>query len=111
MDRWHIEPCKGNAEANMKYCMKENDFIEIGESPRQGKEMIYILQNKWFWKEADERNSIEVNSHQAMRTAELLKNMSKYKEISKHTCIGFMDRLVAENRVALRKCFQMHTGL
>ena len=37
MDRWHIEPCKGNAEANMKYCMKENDFIEIGESPRQGK--------------------------------------------------------------------------
>ena len=50
MDRWHIEPCKGNAEANMKYCMKENDFIEIGESPRQGKEMIYILQNKWFWK-------------------------------------------------------------
>ena len=50
MDRWHIEPCKGNAEANMKYCMKENDFIEIGESQDKEKEMIYILQNKWFWK-------------------------------------------------------------
>ena len=82
MDRWHIEPCKGNAEANMKYCMKENDFIEIGESPRQGKRNdIHIAKQMVLEGRPMKEIVLEVNSYQAMRTAELLK---KYVEIQRN---------------------------
>lgn len=30
---WHLELAKGTAAQNRKYCTKENNFIELGESP------------------------------------------------------------------------------
>ena len=85
MKRWHLEPCKGSPEANMKYCKKENDFIEIGEGPTQGKRNdIHIAKQMVIEGRPMKEIVLEVNSYQAMRTAELLKiyrNSKKFQNI------------------------------
>jgi len=82
MKRWYIEPCKGNAESNIKYCMKENDFIEIGESPRQGKRSdIKIAKEMAIAGKSMKEIVLEVNSFQAIRCAELVK---KYVETQRN---------------------------
>jgi len=82
MKRWYIEPCKGNAESNIKYCMKENNFIEIGESPRQGKRSdIKIAKEMAIAGKSMKEIVLEVNSFQAIRCAELVK---KYVETQRN---------------------------
>lgn len=37
LPRAHILAAKGSAEENFKYCSKQNDFVQFGECPKQGK--------------------------------------------------------------------------
>lgn len=45
----HLEPAKGDAETNRKYCTKEdvNDFFEDGDRPRSRKEIGEDEQARW----------------------------------------------------------------
>jgi len=72
MKRWHIEPCLGNPNQNMRYCMKENNYIELGQRPNQGKRSdIEFVKNNYARPMKD--LIMEVNSYQAIKFAETLK--------------------------------------
>lgn len=45
--RAHIEECKGNQEQNIKYCCKDNNYVEFGEKSKQGKrnDLKLLLEN------------------------------------------------------------------
>lgn len=74
MKRWHLEPCKGNPEQNIKYCKKENDYIEIGDAPNQGKRNDIQIVKKMVLEGRPMKDiCMEVNSYQAIKCGELMK--------------------------------------
>ena len=69
----HLEPTNGTIDDNIKYCSKENNFIEYGQRPQQGK-----------------RNDLEEVKKILKETGKIesvIENASNYQQIRMAECI------------------------
>jgi len=82
----HIEPAKGNAEQNRRYCSKEKILLEKGELPKQGKRNDMTAVKECIKDGGNMRELTEITmSFQALRFGEtLLKYNERVRNFKPH---------------------------
>jgi len=82
----HIEPAKGNAEQNRRYCSKEKILLEKGELPKQGKRTDLDLVRECVKDGGNMRDICETaNTLQGIRLGEtLLRYQERVRDFKPH---------------------------